>query len=188
MNTTAMARDVHALRAAVAQGGEPKFLFFWGHQPSKDGSITKTCFSQWFQAPFTVGDTLYRTAEHYMMAEKARLFGDVTIRSRVLAALTPAEAKKLGRQIQGFDEAVWERERFRIVVEANREKFGQNLPLREFLARTGDRVLVEASPVDSIWGIGLAADHADAGRPDRWPGLNLLGFALMEVRSRLSGS
>ncbi len=81
-----MTRDVQALRAATAQGAEPKFLFFWGHQPSKDGSVTKSCFSQWFDAPFTVVDTVYRTAEHYMTAEKARLFGDVAIRNRVLAA------------------------------------------------------------------------------------------------------
>ena len=107
MNSTAMARDVHSLRAAVPQGAKPKFLFFWGHQPSKDGSITKSCFSQWFDAPFTVADTLYRTAEHYMMAEKAGLFGDQAIRNRILAASTPAEAKKLGRQIQGFDEGTW---------------------------------------------------------------------------------
>ena len=189
MNTSLkMARDVNAVRACMAQGAEPKFLFFWGHQPSKDGSITKSCFSQWFDAPFAVGDAVYRTAEHYMMAEKARLFGDLPIRNRVLAASTPGEAKKLGRQIEGFEEDTWERERFRIVVEANREKFGQNLPLREFLVRTGDRLLVEASPVDSIWGIGLAADHPDAGKPDQWPGLNLLGFALMEVRAQLSGN
>lgn len=188
MNSTAKPRDVQALLALVAEGHEPKFLFFWGHQPPKDGSIGKSCFSQWYEAPFELDGTHYRTAEHYMMAEKARLFDDLTVRERVLAAGSPAEAKKLGRQIAGFDEESWLRERFNIVVAANLAKFGQNGALREFIVQTGQQVLVEASPVDSIWGIGLAADHDDASRPERWPDLNLLGFALMEVRDRLAAA
>jgi ribA/ribD-fused uncharacterized protein len=185
MNPLSSIRDVQSLIAHIAQGAEPKYLFFWGHQPARDGSVTKSCFSQWFDAPFTQDGTLYRTAEHYMMAEKARLFGDERIREQVIAAATPAEAKKLGRQIAGFNEGIWQQERFSVVVKANQGKFEQNPRLREFLIGTGDRVIVEASPVDPIWGIGLAADHADASRPERWQGLNLLGFALMEVRSQL---
>lgn len=187
MNAIAAVRDVQALCACVDQGLEPRFLFFWGHRIPKDGAVTKSCFSQWYETPFTAGGEHYRTAEHFMMAEKARLFGDEEIRRRILDSRTPAEAKKLGRQIAGFDEAIWLRERFAVVVAANMGKFTQNAALRDFLVQTGDRVLVEASPVDSVWGIGLAADHPDAGRPDQWPGLNLLGFALMEVRARLAG-
>ena len=186
MSAISAIRDVQALCACIAQGLEPRFLFFWGHRAPKDGSVTKSCFSQWYEAPFTLGGEHHQTAEHFMMAEKARLFGDEAIRRRILASRTPAEAKKLGREIAGFDETVWLRERFRVVVAANLGKFGQNVALRDFLLQTGDRVLVEASPVDSIWGIGLAADHDDAPRPARWPGLNLLGFALMEVRARLA--
>lgn len=185
MNPIADVRDVHALRHCIARGTEPRFLFFWGHQRAKDGRIGKACFSQWYDAPFVVNGARYSTAEHFMMAEKARLFGDEAVRQRVLMAATPGEAKKLGREVAGFDEGAWVRERFGVVVAANLGKFGQNDALRDFLTQTGDRVLVEASPVDSIWGIGLAADHPDATRPDRWPGLNLLGFALMEVRTRL---
>jgi ribA/ribD-fused uncharacterized protein len=188
MNATSAARDVQALCAGIAQGIEPRFLFFWGHRVPKDGSVTKSCFSQWYETPFTASGEHYRTAEHFMMAEKARIFDDEPIRKRILESRTPGEAKKLGRQIAGFDEAVWLRERFQVVVAANMAKFTQNAELREFLLQTGDRVLVEASPVDRIWGIGLAADHEDAARPARWPGLNLLGFALMEVRARLAGS
>ena len=185
MTAISAVRDVQALRACIAQGAEPRFLFFWGHQVPKDGRIDKGCFSQWYEASFIVGGERYRTAEHFMMAEKARLFGGELIRRRILDARTPGEAKKLGREIGGFDEAIWLRERFQVVVAANLAKFGQNAALRDFLVQTGDRVLVEASPVDSIWGIGLAADHLDAGRADQWPGLNLLGFALMEARARL---
>ena len=188
MNAMASIRDVQTLRASVAAGLALRYVFFWGHQPPKNGGVDKSCFSQWYEAPFTVGADRYRTAEHFMMAEKARLFGDDAMRRRILDSRTPGEAKKLGREIAGFDEKTWLRERFEVVVAANLGKFGQNADLRGFLLQTAERVLVEASPVDSIWGIGLAADHADAGRPDRWPGLNLLGFALMEVRARLATS
>ena len=164
----------------------PKYLFFWGHRAAKDGRVTASCLSQWWPAAFEVGGTEYASAEHYMMAEKARLFGDDTIRAQVLAARTPAEAKALGRKVADFDGERWERERFAIVVAANAAKFAQHVPLREFLVQTGDRVLVEASPVDAVWGIGLTADHEDAGRPESWRGLNLLGFALMEVREHLT--
>lgn len=186
MSAISDARDVNALCAGMARGQRPRFLFFWGHQAAKDGSIGTSCFSQWYAAPFTVEAARYKTAEHFMMAEKARLFGDDAIRRRVVDSRTPGEAKKLGREVRGFDEETWRRERFEVVVRANVEKFRQNVALGEFLVRTGGRVLVEASPVDRIWGIGLAADHEDAARPAQWRGLNLLGFALMEVRSRLA--
>ena len=180
-------RNTQDLIETIDGGHDPKYLFFWGHQPAKDGSIGKSCFSQWFEAAFVVDGERYATAEHFMMAEKARLFGDETTRARALAARTPGEAKKLGRQVADFDEAVWLRERFGIVVRANHAKFSQNSPLGVYLMGTGERVLVEASPVDAVWGIGLAADDLNVARPGQWPGLNLLGFALMEVREALRG-
>ena len=169
----------------LAQDQQVKYLFFWGHQPSKGGLITKTCFSQWWLADFVVADITYGSAEHWMMAEKARLFGDENTLAMILAAKSPAEAKKLGRLIQGFEPEFWEARKVAIVLAGNRHKFSQHPPLRQFLLSTNDRVLVEASPVDAIWGIGLAADSADAADPARWRGPNLLGFALMEVRDQL---
>lgn len=106
--------------------------------------------------------------------------------TQILLAAHPGEAKKLGRQVKRFDQATWEERCVSIVVEANAHKFGQNEALREFLLSTGDRVLVEASPRDAIWGIGLAEKDADATHPERWKGDNRLGFALMEVRARLT--
>ena len=120
-----------------------------------------------------------------MMAEKARLFNNDDIRQRIIAARHPDEAKKLGRQVRGFDPQVWDEQKYELVKTGNHQKFSQNPPLKNYLLTTGDRVLVEASPVDAIWGIGLAADHADAQAPARWQGENLLGFALMEVRDQL---
>ncbi len=169
----------------LAQDAPIKYLFFWGHQPSKDGVVTKSCFSQWWLADFVVADLTYRSTEHWMMAEKARLFADEDILSQILAASSPAEAKKLGRKISGFVPEVWEAHKFNIVQAGNQHKFSQHSELREFLLMTNDRVLVEASPVDAIWGIGLAADSPDAMNPPRWRGPNLLGFALMEVRDQL---
>ena len=178
-------RDVEALREVVRQGGRPKYLFFWGHQPRPGGSIGKTCFSQWFAAGFTLNDVYYPTAEHYMMAEKARLFSDDAILAKILDAPHPGAAKKLGRQVRNFDHSAWREARYPIVVKGNTAKFSQNEALGSFLLNTGQRVLVEASPVDRIWGIGLAADDPRAVDPELWQGLNLLGFALMEVRAVL---
>ncbi|MGW1917231.1 NADAR family protein [Streptomyces sp. NPDC002076] len=179
---------VESLIREVRAGSGIKYLHFWGHRPRPDGRLGASCLSQWWPSPFTVDGVEYATAEHWMMAGKARLFGDAEAERRVLAAGHPAEAKKAGRLVQGFDDGVWERERFRIVVEGSVHKFASDDDLRGFLLGTGDRVLVEASPVDRIWGIGLAADDEAASDPERWRGPNLLGFALMEARERLSGA
>ncbi|MFJ4678375.1 NADAR family protein [Kitasatospora sp. NPDC088783] len=180
-------RTREQLTAAVASGARPKYLHFWGHQPQRDGRIGPGALSQWWPSPFTVDGVEYRTAEHWMMAGKARLFGDEEIVPRILRARTPAEAKKLGRQVRGFDDERWVAQRFELVVNGSTEKFGQDEQLRTYLLRTGERVLVEASPLDRIWGIGLAADDERAATPAQWRGLNLLGFALMEARARLAG-
>ncbi|MEU6282393.1 NADAR family protein [Streptomyces sp. NPDC047028] len=189
---------VEALVREVRAGARVKYLHFWGHRPLPDGRIGASCLSQWWPAPFEVAGVRYATAEHWMMAEKARLFGDAEAERRVLAAGHPAQAKKAGRLVRGFDEAIWERERFRIVAEGSVHKFGADDALRAFLLGTGERsemgvppaegwgrVLVEASPVDRVWGIGLAASDDAASDPARWRGSNLLGFALMEARERL---
>jgi len=164
---------------------ESKFLFFWGHQPNKDGSISKTCFSQWWLSSFEVDKVIYKTAEHWMMAQKAELFKDNEVLEKILQAKSPAEAKKLGREVKNYNENLWLAARYDIVKQGNYHKFSQNTELKTFLLNTKDRVLVEASPVDAIWGIGMAGDHKDVLDPEKWQGLNLLGFALMEVRDEL---
>lgn len=166
-------------------GTLPELLLFWGHRPQRDGSVGSGCLSQWWPCTFTVGGITYPSAEHWMMAAKARLFGDEAGLAAVLAAASPGAAKAAGRAVSGFDEAAWAQARFDLVVAGNLAKFGQDDELGRFLVRTGSKVLVEASPLDRIWGIGLAADHPDAGRPSQWRGLNLLGFALMTVRDQL---
>jgi len=170
----------------MAERGEKlDYLFFWGHTPSKDGSLGAFCLSQWYPSPFVVRGDRYPAAEHFMMAEKARLFGDEETRGKILAAKDPSQAKALGRAVRHFDEARWVEHRYAIVVEASREKFVQNPALRDYLLSTQPKILVEASPKDAIWGIGLGASDPRAEDPRAWPGLNLLGFALMEARSAL---
>lgn len=178
-------RDVETLLAAMEAGARPKYLCFWSHQARPGMPPGRECLSQWYPAAFTLDAVEYPTAEHYMMAEKARLFGDEESRARILAAPHPDAAKRLGRAVGAFDEAVWDAHRFAIVVRGNAAKFGQNAALKAFLLATGERVLVEASPVDRVWGIGLAADDPRAEQPAQWNGLNLLGFALMDVREQL---
>ena len=178
-------RDIKGLCVAIEAGARPKYLFFWGHQPQADGSIGKGVLSQWWQEPFEADGELYASAEHYMMAGKATLFGDLEMRDAILRASHPAEAKKLGRKVRGFEGDRWQAHRFEIVTSGNVAKFGASAAMRDYLLGTGDRVLVEASPRHRIWGVGLSANHADAESPSAWRGLNLLGFGLMEARARL---
>ncbi|MBO9611475.1 MAG: NADAR family protein [Dyadobacter sp.] len=163
-----------------------KFLHFWGHQPARGGQITQSCLSQWWQSAFVIGDVTYRTSEHWMMAEKARLFENEPLRERIIACASPGEAKALGRMVENFDEQTWITKRREIVLEGSIQKFSQNPELGSYLLNTSDRILVEASPVDPVWGIGLPADDPRAHDPTRWEGLNLLGFTLMETRDLLT--
>ena len=98
----------------IAQHERVEYLFFWGHQPNRDGSISKSCFSQWYEASFELHGIKYPTAEHYMMAEKARLFQDEAILEQILATNHPGEAKKLGRLVKGFKQETWEKHRVAI--------------------------------------------------------------------------
>ena len=167
------------------RGKRSKYVFFWGHKSNVRGDITKACSSQWWPCRFTVKDEIFVSAEHWMMAEKARLFKADDIRKKILSTKKPGAAKALGRQILDFDAEVWDENKYDIVVKGNFHKFSQNPKLKQFLIGTGKRVLVEASPVDKIWGIGLAQDDKHSSNPLMWKGQNLLGFALMSTRDLL---
>jgi ribA/ribD-fused uncharacterized protein len=166
-------------------GESPSFLFFWGHTPRSEAAVDASCLSQWFLRAFMLDGVEYASAEHWMMAEKARLFGDEEMRRSVLSAVTPAEAKAFGRAVRSYDDDVWSRERATLVTKGNIAKFEQHDDLRAFLLSTNDRVLVEASPRDRIWGIGMGKENPNALHPERWRGENLLGFALMAAREDL---
>lgn len=125
----------------------------------------------------------FPTTEHYMMWQKAVLMGDDKIAEQILREPHPSVAKRLGREVRNFDLEVWKKNADRVVEDANYFKFSQNEDLREVLLDTGERMLVEASPDDKIWGIGFNSEDAE-GRESEW-GNNGLGKALMKVRERL---
>lgn len=177
-------RNEDLIRAYDA-GETLKFLFFWGHTPKQADVIDKSCLSQWFPSPFAHEGHTYLTAEHWMMARKAELFQDEEMVEKIIQSETPGEAKKLGRQVKNFDPGNWDAHKFDLVVKGNILKFTQNEAMGHWLRQTGHRILVEASPVDYIWGIGMAADHQHIHNPHHWQGENLLGYALMEVREQL---
>lgn len=179
-------RSVDELVEAARKGRRLKYLYFWGHTPPASGAIGAHVLSQWFPSPFEVDGERFATAEHWMMVAKARLFGDHEAAEKILASASPAQAKNLGRTVRGYDDAVWREHRFDIVARGSQAKFAASPDLRTYLVATGQRILVEASPQDRIWGIGLTGDSPAAANPEQWRGLNLLGFALMEARDRLA--
>lgn len=152
------------------------FLLFWG---SEDWP------SQWHLVDFEIDGRRYNCAEQWMMAEKARTFGDDRRLAMILAATSPREQKNVGRQVSNFDAQIWESKCKSVVFRGSHAKFTQNPDLERLLLETGDLRLVEASPSDRIWGIGLSEDHPDATRPGSWRGKNWLGKALMKVRAAI---
>jgi ribA/ribD-fused uncharacterized protein len=177
--------DLAALRRAVEGGATFTYRYFWGHTPRPDGTLTDAVFSQWWRSGFEEDGQRYSSAEQFMMAGKARLFGDDATLAKILAAHEPAAVKRLGREVRGFDDAAWEQARFALVTRGNVAKFGADPALRTYLRATGDELLVEASPSDVIWGIGLGRDDPRAADPRTWRGRNLLGFALVAAREAL---
>ena len=142
-------------------------------------------FSQWYRCAFSAGGNTFNCAEQYMMHGKALLFDDHAMAAEILAADHPRQHKALGRKVKGFDDAMWKRERERIVHAGNHAKFTQNPELRELLLATKGTTLVEASPYDKIWGIGLAASDPRAQDAKQWKGQNLLGKILTTLRDEL---
>ena len=177
-------KNINELKEQVQKGKKFKYLFFWGHREKVEGVIDKSCFSQWFPKGFTIDEVYYATAEHYMMAEKARLFDDTMV-EKILEAKTTKEVKALGREVRNFDDKVWNEASFDVVVKGNMAKFSQHEELKSFLLSTSNKIIVEASPYDKVWGIGMLGDDEMATSPLKWRGLNKLGFALMVVRDEI---
>ncbi|CAM9708502.1 unnamed protein product [Ectocarpus fasciculatus] len=154
----------------------PGVLLFW--QPP-------SVFSQWTPSAFVVENVEYSCAEQYMMAEKAKLFGDEDSRQKIMATDNPRDHKDLGRCVSDYDQDLWDQHKWSIVERGNYAKFTQNEMMGQRLLDTGETLLAEASPYDRVWGIGLRADNPAARTPSSWRGQNLLGNILQEVRTRI---
>lgn len=181
-----MKYTIEQIRKRYNSGEQLEYVYFWGHQPSKNGRITKSCLSQWWMSRFIENNVIYKSAEHYMMEGKARVFNDPVISGQIIIADSPQKVKSLGRKISNFNDKVWDEHKYQIVKQASYLKFSQNESLQEFLLSTGEKIIVEASPVDNIWGIGMAEDHPKIANPMEWQGENLLGFVLMEIRDEIA--
>jgi ribA/ribD-fused uncharacterized protein len=151
-----------------------KFVFFWSGP-----------FSQWHRGNFTYNGLTYNTAEQAMMADKARHFKDNDTLKKIMASNSPKEQKAYGRQVSPFDAGNWDKASTEYVYQINIAKFSADKELAKMLLDTGDKILVEASPYDNIWGIGMAADDSRALDIDQWQGQNRLGEVLMRVRTAL---
>jgi len=153
------------------------FHFFWGGP-----------FSQWYFAPMKIKGVRYNCCEQYMMAEKARLFQDAATLDLILRAKTPKEQKELGRKVRNFNGQKWHNVAREIVYQGNLAKFGQNPALLDYMRTTVGQTIVEASPYDTIWGIGLSESDPRAQDRSQWRGKNWLGEALGRVRVTLCGA
>lgn len=153
-----------------------KFIFFWE---------TADIYSNWYPAKFRMNGITFANSEQAMMYEKAKLMGDEVSMAKILKTSNPKEVKKLGRNVHPWKEDTWKKHRLEIMTQICFAKFKANPTLSQKLKDTNDKILVEASPYDDIWGIGMRDSDAGVENPKKWKGLNLLGKALMNVRSML---
>ncbi|MDE7476850.1 MAG: NADAR family protein, partial [Lachnospiraceae bacterium] len=177
--------SVEQVRKDYQAGKKLKYCMFWKPQPDTDTRVDKGCLSQWQSSSFFSDNGSYCCMEQFMMAQKAELFGDSDILKQILSCKDPKKIKALGQKVKHFDESVWSKTKYAIVLNGNYMKFSQNPQMKKFLLQTSDKILVEASPYDGIWGIKMDEANKDAQNPLKWRGQNLLGFALMEVRDVL---
>lgn len=165
------------------------FFNSWASLPKMKGYFffyeTKDPLSQWYRCTFEEDGITFYSSEQYMMYHKALLFNDKEVASKILSTTNQRKQKELGRLVRGFQEEVWMKKRERIVYNGNLLKFQQNPTLKDYLLDTSGKILVEASPNDSIWGIGLGLEQTESADVKNWKGLNLLGYILTSIREEM---
>lgn len=171
-------RDMPFIKS-LAGGPEEKYVFFFGGTKNLPNSY----LSNWYPCTFEINGIQYNCVEQFMMACKANIFGDTQTLERVMSSTNPSEQKRLGKQVLGFSDEVWDTWKERVVFQGCLAKFDQNLDLKSKLLSTKGKKLVEASPYDKIWGIGISEDDPKRFDESKW-GQNLLGKVLMKVREQ----
>jgi len=151
-----------------------KYFFFWKHR-----------LSQWHIVNFTAGSYTYNCCEQYMMHLKAVLMRDPETAAEIMNEKNPYNHQTLGRKIKNFNQEVWDMNKYSVVLTGNRARFTQSAECRELLLATGDKILVEASPYDKVWGIAMGVNDPDILDETKWRGQNLLGKVLTQVREEL---
>ncbi|BFZ16798.1 hypothetical protein BsWGS_19837 [Bradybaena similaris] len=174
-STSSKSKSKTSAKTAESEGQESYFFFYGNKSP----------FSQHYPVKFSVDGVVYNCAEQYMMYSKAALFKDEGMKQKIMSTDDPVKQKKFGRQVQNFEKDVWNKAAVEVVKTASKAKFDQNEELRKQLFGTYPKVLVEASPRDRIWGIGLGASNPKALNKANWRGRNKLGYTLTEVRNEL---
>lgn len=151
------------------------YVFFYG-----------SIYSQWAPTPFREGDLVFNCAEQYMMYWKALAFGDLQAADEIMASEDPSDQKSIGRRIKGFNDERWNLIKYQVVYQGNLLKFSQNPELLLILTNAHkDKMFVEASPTDRIWGIGIGLGNPDMYDESKWDGENLLGKAIKDVQQHL---
>lgn len=153
------------------------FVFFWGHEKDQKP------FSNWYPCKFTIDGIEFNCTEQHMMYHKALTFGDHEIAEQILKSDSPSKQKKLGRKVDGFDADVWAARAKEIVYNGNKAKYTQTPDLMKDLLETHQKELVEASPYDAIWGIGMTENDPSALDKSKWMGTNWLGEVLTKLRN-----
>ncbi len=184
-NTIEQKYSVQLLKEIYKKNNEIGFVLFWQPEYNNNGRLSNGCLSQWHISTFVVDGITYNCMEQFMMAAKAKLFGDNCIFEEIMQCTDPKTIKALGRKVHNFDDAVWNRQKYTVVYCGNLAKFSQNKDLGKYLLSTKGKILAEASPFDGIWGIKMSEKTAGINNPENWKGLNLLGCALMQVRDEL---
>lgn len=157
-----------------------RMALFWGNAD---------VFSNWHHdsrpVQFTVDGIGYNCAEQFMMHTKALFFGDFDTAQQVMKTCDPREQKRLGRTVTNFDAGLWQSQARELILPGIIAKFEQNFGYLQTLFDPRFDLIVEASPYDKIWGVGLGADDSRILDQSKWEGLNLLGELLMSARSKL---
>jgi ribA/ribD-fused uncharacterized protein len=158
---------------------ESNIVFFFSKEPENKE------FSSFYDTVFKLDDVEYKSAEHAFQAIKAKTFGDEEHFKKILKAKSAQSAKSFGKKVEKFEESVWNEKKEDVMRKILRAKFSQNAEIRKKLLDTGDKILAEANPRDTFWGIGTSASTAIAKNPSKWKGQNKLGKLLMELRDEL---